>query len=535
MSKALFVRKATGLVREVGPFTAFTICLSHVIGGGINFYSINASVSFPGANVPLGYGLAGIPTVLVALVVALMGISMPRAGGDYVFMSRVLSPPMGFLTSWLFWGTEVLSLGIIGFLDIWFWGLGLWVVGKAMNAPGIIALGLALQDETISVIGGLILVAVMSLIAILGMRIYSWFINILWVIPAVGSFITLGYFGGAMVGANAQAAWDNVFGAGVWDKVVSFAETSGWSEAQYGFGIDMSATFYTMIPATWAYIGFTSPAFVGSEVRDPPRGMLMGVALGSIVIAIYYVIISALCYGAYGNFVSAYGFAAAQPGFEAAVGMPALEPMLPLFGGVLAMDVPVLAFFIAVTGAIWLMNDIPPFLLVCSRQVFAWAFDRQFPETFAAVSERWHSPHYAILLTMVLGFVGVIMSHSAIFGAVVMMIDTTMLAVFRYMIVSITGMVIPYVRPEIWERGLKWMFLGLPVITIAGLLGLSIWSFIFFYGMTGIDVATAAGLGTVIFFAAWFASGMLIFNGYYAYNIKRGIDVKTLFREVPPA
>jgi amino acid transporter len=59
---------------------------------------------------------------------------------------------------------------------------------------------------------------------------------------------------------------------------------------------------------------------------------------------------------------------------------------LPLFAAVYAYSIPILAVFISITGAIWLLNDLPPFFLVATRSTFAWAFDRQFPEKFAEVS-----------------------------------------------------------------------------------------------------------------------------------------------------
>ena len=52
MSKT-FARDATGLVREIGWFTAMTTVMCYVIGGGINFQSVRTvAVAGWGTNVP---------------------------------------------------------------------------------------------------------------------------------------------------------------------------------------------------------------------------------------------------------------------------------------------------------------------------------------------------------------------------------------------------------------------------------------------------------------------------------------------------
>ncbi|MCK4247656.1 MAG: APC family permease, partial [Methanomicrobia archaeon] len=81
----VFTRRASGLVREIGLFTAIAIPLTHTIGGGINKLLILASYENPGANVPLAYILAGIPIFFTAVSYTMLAVSMPRTGGDYIY------------------------------------------------------------------------------------------------------------------------------------------------------------------------------------------------------------------------------------------------------------------------------------------------------------------------------------------------------------------------------------------------------------------------------------------------------------------
>ena len=97
--KVTFARDATGLVREIGWLTALSIVLCNVIGGGINFYSTSTPAILPLANVPLAFTIGAIPAISAAVVFALFGVAMPRSGGGYVYISRTMSPFLGFLSS----------------------------------------------------------------------------------------------------------------------------------------------------------------------------------------------------------------------------------------------------------------------------------------------------------------------------------------------------------------------------------------------------------------------------------------------------
>jgi len=539
VGEVVFVRRASGLVREVGPFTALSIVLCHVIGGGINKFSVTASVAYPGANVPVAFIVAGIPTILLGIVIALMAIAMPRAGGDYIYITRVLDPTIGFLASWAFWYTEAVSYGIIAYADVEFWGLSLWIAGVALKNPALISTGLVWMNEAwAKAVGGAVLVTIFLIIGLLGLRLYATIMNILLIIPAIGSLFMIAAFASGM--GAAQAMWEEVFGAGTWDAVFRIARNYGWSEKVYGMGASWTATMQATVPATWAYIGFTATAFVGSEVREPSKSFMVGIALGSTIIAAYYIFISWAVYAAYGNFVSAYTYltsqssplysdpakwAAAQADLKAALGMDPPVSILPLYAAILFHRMPWAAFVCAITGAMWLMNDIPAFLLVCSRTVFAWAFDRFFPEFFAAVN-RYHSPWVAVIFTSIVGYISVLGSY---WNIEALLVDTTVLAIFRYLFVALTGMMFPFRRPDIYEKGLKLEIAGLPLITILGWIAFTWWTYIFWFTSTTLE---AVG---ILVYMIWEGLGMLIFAGYYIYNIRRGIDVSTIYREIPPA
>jgi len=184
-AERLFVRRATGLVREIGLPTAVIIGICNVIGLGwqkrvfqaAGWSPVRESEYFLGIHPMLmAFLLGGILVLLTAWCYASLAAAMPRSGGGYVFISRVIHPAAGFIGGWLAtWGTAV-SYGLIGVAVmeslIIFGGLAGIQVPESFGSP----LGLFLF--------GLVVIAVFSGIAFFGVRIYGYFLWALFVVPA---------------------------------------------------------------------------------------------------------------------------------------------------------------------------------------------------------------------------------------------------------------------------------------------------------------------------------------------------------------
>ncbi len=99
-SRNLFVRNATGLVRELSAFDAFNLVFSAVlIPVGITQVMAFTPTFWPHANMLLSFLLATPLVATCGLVYLYYTVSMPRSGGDYVWVSRTLSPFFGFFAN----------------------------------------------------------------------------------------------------------------------------------------------------------------------------------------------------------------------------------------------------------------------------------------------------------------------------------------------------------------------------------------------------------------------------------------------------
>jgi len=95
--KKVFLREATGLVREISPIRAmfFNFC---AMSGGIVVLNYIYSAFYPASptfglsSLDLAQILSAIALIPYSLIFIVLLSRIPRTGGDYVFTSRILSP-----------------------------------------------------------------------------------------------------------------------------------------------------------------------------------------------------------------------------------------------------------------------------------------------------------------------------------------------------------------------------------------------------------------------------------------------------------
>src|ERR1700681_2078450 len=92
---ALFTRQASGLVRELGipAATAISLASVAVVNTFINFNAGLTAFNMADMTLPLLLG-AGIWLVAMFAYKYLLE-AIPRAGGEYVYVSRIISPALG--------------------------------------------------------------------------------------------------------------------------------------------------------------------------------------------------------------------------------------------------------------------------------------------------------------------------------------------------------------------------------------------------------------------------------------------------------
>jgi APA family basic amino acid/polyamine antiporter len=99
--RAMNASDSATLFRTLGLFPATNLVIADMIGAGIFTTSglLLTELGSPILMIAL-WAVGGLLALCGALCYGALGAAMPRAGGEYVYLSRQFHPIFGFLTGW---------------------------------------------------------------------------------------------------------------------------------------------------------------------------------------------------------------------------------------------------------------------------------------------------------------------------------------------------------------------------------------------------------------------------------------------------
>jgi amino acid transporter len=563
----LFAREATGLVREIGFSMGVIIILCHVIGLGWQkrAFQFSGPMPLPNELMPLGlpamfwaFLVCGLVVLITGYTVGWVTSTMPRSGGGYVTISRVLHPFAGYMGGWLMFLAEAFSYGLIGVAV--FEGIGIFF-GIALSPGTTITWA---SDANVLFFGGLVIVWIFALLALLGTRMYGRLLQVLFYIPAA---ITIVFFimwiSGAMNPTLVSDGFNSVMSARP-STFISVALDTGMAANIPSF---TDALLYAIPGAFWAYMGWYATTFLAGEVKEANKKLPMVLAVAGLITIVVYLAASSIstiaAMNAYSVTVNGHTWTLFQAYSWLSYGgdfSSAISAQIPNFQkawstGIASivsrgMGLDWLSLLIAVGAVLWVANDIPPFLLVASRTFFAMSFDRMMPESFSYVSEKWHAPVWAIIITGVFAIPACIAESNFLGGAKYLgaagVVGTDIFDAFFLTLFCISAMLLPFRRKEIFDRSAVKHSSG--VIATLGLLstigaGFVLWVFLdqswgwIFPGVAGLKGSSGditADWWSSLGFFGLIIVGILIYVYYQYKNKARGVDMRTLFLSIPP-
>ena len=556
----LFAREATGLVREIGFTLGVIIILTHVIGLGWQkrAFQFTGPRPMPTDLMPLGlpaifwaFLVCGVIVLVTGYAAGYVAAAMPRSGGGYVTISRVIHPVVGYMSGWLMFLAEAFSYGLIGVAV--FEGISIFF-GIAL-APGTIVS----FDAFTLFLGGLAIVWIFAILALFGTKMYGRLLEILFYIPAA---ITIIFFAMWIAGAlNPGLVVDGVtkvMGAPP-STFVTTALNNGMATKIYGF---FDAFSYAIAGAFWAYMGWYATTFLAGEVKEANRKLPMVVLTAGLIVMVVYLTASSISAASVMNvaqttvnghqwsFFQAYSYLSYGGVPSSVISAAGIQIQNAWSTGIASMiargmGLDWLSYIVAIGGVLWVANDIPPFLLVASRTFFAMSFDRMLPESFAYVSEKWHAPVWSIIITAVVAIPACMAeanfpAGAASYLAFAGVIGTDIFDAFFLTMFCVSCMLLPLERKEIYERAAVKHSIGSVVSlgflsTIGGAFCLYIfvkespwlWS-LFASGAATADIVSSIG------FFGCIAIGILLYVGFMYRNSTKGVDMHTLYLSIPP-
>ena len=576
VEKKLFVRKATGLVREIGPLTAMIIILCNVMGLGWQkrVFQFTGAAPLPEnlwvAGIPpmvMAFLIGGIIIILSVLAFSILIAAMPRSGGGYVVISRLVSPIWAFVGSWFEFLSIAWSFGIIAvavFEGIFFiFGPIVGVTGAGVNDVYLFG-------------GGLLLTILFTAIGSLGVRMAGYLLQVMFWIPAILTFYVLYLLAASLSNPAALAAGLASFGQ---SQGVSALTADMYVKGALAQGMDAvnvgnywGAVSVAMIGAYFAYIGYAASTFIAGEVKEANKSLPKVLLLSSVIIMVAYMVVSSL--GAYaaaalgrvtlpnGNtwsFFEAYSWLSYGGGDLAKAGVPAVKAWtttIAAFTGI-GLGLSSLNWLLFIFGILWVANDIPPFILTASRVLFAMAFDRVLPASLASVNERFHSPVNATIATGVFGLLGCFSESGVVSnggswnpgGAAggllnsvfsIGVASTDLFDAVFFTLFALALILLPIRRKQIYEMApVKWG--GKTGVMLIGALGLVANLVLDYMILTAPQDSYNVGPNmtgdnwfAILFTVALGIVGILMYGWYKWGPSKKNVDYSTIFAEIPP-
>ncbi len=343
-------RVAPGFKAKVGLFDATMIVMGGIVGAGIfiNPYVVARSVHTPFL-ILAAWVAGGVVALIGAFVYAELAERLPKAGGQYAYLTEAYHPLPGFLYGWVL--LLVIQTGGMAAVAITFALYLVKLTGWHLGAAPVAAVTLL----------------AVAIVNCFGVRAGSRTQSVLMVIKIAAIAVLVG--GGVWALAR--------FGSGV--EPVTVERATAHPGLLLAFGA-------AMVPVLFSYGGWQTANFVAEEIREPRRTLPRALVLGVTGVVLLYLAVNAVCVYVLG------------PAGLAATTTPASAVMTRAFGSAGGRWI---AFGIAISALGFLTQSI----LTAPRVYFAMARDGSFFRSVAWIDPRRGVPTVAILLQAAMAIV----------------------------------------------------------------------------------------------------------------------------------
>jgi APA family basic amino acid/polyamine antiporter len=412
------------LERKLGLFPVTNIVIANMIGAGI--FTTSGLLMADLKNPLLMMGLwivGGVIALCGALSYGELGAAMPRAGGEYVFLSRLFHPVLGFLSGWVsfFVGFSApIAASAIGFTEY------LTRAFPILVHPGI--LPGAIESLVLKKFYAILVIVLFTAIHIRGMVFGARVQNFLTVLK-VGLMLGLMVFGFMLGTGN----FNHLFQGSPFTLDFGGLKTIGLS----------------LMWIMFAYSGWNASAYIGSEVKDPQKNLPRSLILGTgAVILVYFFINLFYLYAIpptkMGGVISIAGLAAGNS-----------------FGNTIEN-------FISVLVGFALFSSLSAFVILGPRVYYSMAVDGYFFKFAAEVHPRFGVPAKSILLQ------GVFAAVMVLFGTFDQVLTYMGFSLGIFPILTVAGLFkmrrggdIPYKSPGFPIAQLVFMLVGVSILLLS--------------------------------------------------------------------
>lgn len=528
-ARGLFVRQSSGLVREFRPTDVFVFnTLGYATGLVLAVVPTFAAALWPEQNVLLIVAIGTLLTIFNAAMYGYLAGVMPRSGGDYVYLSRVVHPAVGFTANWGFTWSQFLGLGLYSAFAVNFGiAIAFATLGNATGNDTLIDWSTSVSgDWPTFLIGAGILVLVLAVLS-LDTRIIRNIFLIGFIPALLGTFVTLGVL--FTTSKEEFVAKFNSFMAEradgqTYQGIIDQASSGGFSAGE--------ATFFGALLALplgyWIYIGFTYSAYIGGEVKQAsktqPRMIFATLAFAFLVYMLafwrYYDIVGQ-------DFTNSVVFLGDDSGIP-------VSPVLNFFVGIMTGST-ILNVLMGISFILWNVLLLFVIAMICTRNIFAWSFEGLAPRQLATVSERTHAPWVAAIVITAIAVVLLALYIFTSFFTIV--VNYIVIFSVAFLLASFAAILLPYRRRDLFEQApeaVRRRIGGVPVMTLLGVGNLVLFTLILIASFDTPAFSGPTSGRAIAFVVGIYVSGLVLYFISREIQRRRGVNLDLLYKEIPP-
>ena len=536
-----FARKASGLVRGLSMTDAFAVgFMNQGITPSIWLIFTLGLGTFLGGNLIL----AAIISVVMAgigfpIVWGVLGGSMPRSGGEYIYNSRIIHPVFGIAQS---------------FGDAVIWLMWLYVLAPLCASPGMSVLFsyMGWTDAAAKIDdNNWLIFAIASLFNFIGFLFVVFGIKIFAITQkfvmffAIGGAIVIGLVFTFTSKATFITNWNAAADAGDSPRYQEFIAQIGDAAGQViPTTWNWSATMGTMVVMSWLFAYAYSISFIAGEVKRPDKTIIW-----SNVFAIVVPFLFMFWTGLVVNKTVGYQFIQAASwmdnnGAIDTYNMPFASDFISLGVYCLGPDSAslgvfekILAFLMASSYILFTLWWLALSYLAFPRILFAWGMDRMGPKWFTDINPRWASPVKNHILCLVLSQILLVIYMFSSFAVMQNVVVTGLQITSVFLPTAIAALLFPYMHrcKGIWDSSpyKKWTFLGLPVVVWGALVDIAYLLILLYYFIFNEAARQFTNDSVVLFIGVWLL-GVVWYFFWKSRSKSAGIDISMTYGELPP-
>ena len=450
----LFVRKASGLVRSWSVFDAFVYAAFSINLITLGLFIFSYAYYFEG-NLAVAVVIGGAFTIFEVIVYASLISAMPRAGGDYVWQSRILGRATGFIlavTGW--WFILWLWVPLYGQMLMYEVFTPLLAIAGAKDAA------LWMSGQTGLLTGSLILCVLVFFYISVGMKWYARVQKVCFWGGMVGLllvFALLGFGTNETFVANLNSIAPAMFGTeqvDLYQATLEAGEAAGTVSAPLGslvLGASMLLVPLITFQNLWPNWGSTLYGEVrgASDYKRNFWGMAAGIIVTAVLALIFFALIGKTlgwdfynkANGAFWNYTWGYT--------EEAPPLP-FWPYPVLFAAMMT-KAPFLQFLVVLLMSLWWFGWSGTIFLSSTRVIFAAAFDRMLPEWVSNIEPRTRTPINALLLMVIPGMIVATLYAFNIFDLQTLALDSTLVIAVTFLGSTVAAIILPWKMKDVFE------------------------------------------------------------------------------------